>query len=475
MNSNDLTDCEEKERVICLSPIEITEATEFLLRRVQREYVGEEIECLTKKKPISNKSSLLKLTPFLDENGLLRVKGRLINSILPSETKHPVILPAAGRLTELIIREAHHTTLHGGARLTLAHLRLKFWIIGGNRTVKKELRQCIKCHRYKPHKNNQLMGDLPKERVTPTRPFTNTGVDFTGHVDVKINKGRGVKTCKAYIAIFICMVTKAVHLELVSDLSTLTFLAAFKRMCARRGTPKNMFSDNGTNFVGAAKLLQHDFERYQTFQNTEFYDAMSNLQVKWHFNAPLWPTAGGLWEAAVKSMKHHLHRVLGEQKLTFEQFTTLLTQIEACLNSRPLCPLTEDVDDLEYLTPGHFLIGGPLFSLPQQEEDFAHYDLRNRWRLVEQINLHIWKRWSSEYLHQLQVRSKWQQSKENLNEGSLVLIKDENLPAGRWALGRVTELHPGADGIVRVATIKTKNGQIKRPITKLSPLPLSSD
>lgn len=171
-------------------------------------------------------------------------------------------------------------------------------------------------------------------------------------------------------------------------------------------------------------------------------------------------------------MKYHLNRVLGEQKLTFEKFTTLLTQIEACLNSRPLCPLTEDIEDLEYLTPGHFLTGGPLMGPAQEEHDFAEHDLRNRWRLVEQLNIQIWKPWSNEYLHQLQVRSKWQQSQDNLKEGSLVLVKDEYLPPGRWALGRVNEVHPGTDGRVRVVTLKTKKGSVKRPITKLAPLPL---
>lgn len=467
-----LTDSGNKKEVVCLTTHDIMGATELVIKNVQKENYGVEMECLKKNRPISTKSNLLKLTPFLDDSGILRVKGRLGYSTLSPEAKHPIILPAKGRLTELIIQEAHRDTLHGGARLTLAHLRQKFWVIGGNRTVKKELRQCIRCHRFIPNRNVQLMADLPKERVTPSRPFTNTGVDYTGHVDVKINKGRGVTTCKAYIAIFICMVTKAVHLELVSDLTTKTFLAAFKRMCARRGTPRHVFSDNGTNFVGAAKLLQQEFEKHNTFKTSEFTDEMSHLQIEWHFNAPLWPTAGGLWEAAVKAMKYHLHRVLGEQKLTFEQFTTLLNQIEACLNSRPLCPLTEDVEDLEYLTPGHFLIGGPLLSLPQEEQDFAEHDLRNRWKLVEQMNVHIWKRWSNEYLHQLQTRSKWQHPKENLKLGSLVLVKDEHLPPGRWALGRVQELHPGADGRVRVVTLKTGKGSLKRPITKLSPLPL---
>ncbi|XP_049883593.1 uncharacterized protein LOC126379074 [Pectinophora gossypiella] len=470
---NNLPNCEK--RVLPLSPQELTTATERIIKDVQEQCFSEDIERLKKGIPISQKSNLLKLTPYLDDKGLLRVKGRLTNSMLPTESKHPFILPAKGRLTELLIQEAHIITIHGGARLTLAQLRLEYWIIGGGSTVKKQLRQCVRCHRYKPHRNTQLMADLPKERVTPARPFTNTGVDFTGHIEIKINKGRGVKTCKAYVAIFICMATKAVHLELVSDLTTQTFLAAFKRMCARRGTPQNVFSDNGTNFVGAAKQLQQDFELNKTFLASEFQDNMSNLRVQWHFNAPLWPTAGGLWEAAVKSMKYHLKRVLGEQKLTFEQFSTLLAQIEGCMNSRPLCPLSEDIEDLEYLTPGHFLVGGPLLSLPQQEEDFNQYDLRNRWRLVEQMNIHIWKRWSSEYLHQLQERSKWHHPTKNLGEGNVVLVTDENLPPGQWALGRVTELHPGADGKVRVVTIKTKKGHLKRPITKLAPLPQQDD
>ncbi|XP_026323275.1 uncharacterized protein LOC113232713, partial [Hyposmocoma kahamanoa] len=472
---NNLTDHDAEKRVLYLSPQELTNATELITKHIQEEHYSEEIDRLKKNIPISARSNLLKLTPYLDDKGLLRVKGRFTNSTLPTDSKHPIILPATGRLTELLIQEAHNNTLHGGARLTLAQLRLQFWIIGGNRTVKKQLRQCVKCHRYKPHRNTQLMADLPKERVTPARPFTNTGVDFTGHVEIKINKGRGVKTCKAYIAIFICMVTKAVHLELVSDLTTQTFLAAFNRMCARRGTPRNVFSDNGTNFVGASKLLQDDFERYKTFQTSEFHDEISNLRIQWHFNAPLWPTAGGLWEAAVKAMKYHLKRVLGEQKLTFQQFITLLAQIEACMNSRPLCPLSEDIEDLEYLTPGHFLIGGPLLSLPEQEENFNQYDLRNRWRLVEQMNTHIWKRWSNEYLHQLQERSKWHHPTKNLEEGNVVLVKDENLPPGQWALGRVTELHPGADGNVRVVSIKTKKGHLKRPVTKLATLPYQNE
>lgn len=462
-------------KTTCLSIEEMDFATVTIIKEVQGRHFGDEILQLKKTGNVPKKSNLLKLTPFLDENGIMRVKGRLQNALLPENTKHPIILPANEHFTQLVIDDAHKATLHGGARLTLAQTRQKYWIIGGNRNVKKQLQQCVRCHRFKPHKNEQIMAGLPKERVTPSRPFTNTGIDFTGHVDVKINKGKGVRTCKGYIAIFICMVTKAVHIELVSDLSTQTFLAALKRMCARRGTPKHIYSDNGSNFLGAARSLQLDFQNYKTFSSTEFNDGITQSAIEWHFNAPYWPTAGGLWEAAVKSMKYHLKRVLGEQKLTFEQFTTLLAEIEGCMNSRPLSPLSEDIDDLEYLTPGHFLVGGPILSLPHQEANIEKLNLNNRWRLIEQMNLHIWKRWSNDYLTQLQVRSKWQQPKTNLDKGKLVLIKDSNTSPGKWAMARVQETHPGSDGYVRVVTLKTQGGELTRPISKLVPLPDAQD
>lgn len=175
-------------------------------------------------------------------------------------------------------------------------------------------------------------------------------------------------------------------------------------------------------------------------------------------------------------MKNHLKRVIGHQKLTYEQFLTLLTQIEACMNSRPLCPLSEDIEDLDYLSPGHFLTGGPTLSLPLNEaEEMKSVDLRNNWKLTELMYKHYWSRWSQEYLHMLQQRSKWQKAKENIAKGQLVLIKEGNLPPSKWAMGRVVELHPGSDDLVRVVTLKTKNGVLKRPITKLAPLPINEN
>lgn len=141
-----------------------------------------------------------------------------------------------------------------------------------------------------------------------------------------------------------------------------------------------MYSDCGTNFIGTSKVLRNEYELFKTQLSSEFFDEVGKMEIEWHFNAPAWRTAGGLWEAAVRSMKHHLRRILGDQKLTYEEFATLLAKIEACMNSRPLYPLTEDPEEIyTYLTPGHFLTGSPTMTLPLSNyEDERNVDLRRR-------------------------------------------------------------------------------------------------
>lgn len=384
--------------------------------------------------------------------------------------KHPIIITKNCRLAELVIDQCHELTYHGGARLTLSFIRQKYWLIGGIRATKKRVSRCVTCRRQNPSQHYQIMGDLPESRVNPSRPFFHTGVDYTGHFYIKINKGRGARTTKGYVAVFVCMATKAVHLELVSDMTISSFLAALKRMAARRGLPAHMYSDQGTTFMGANRVLQQEYEEIRTIFEDEFMKEVTDMGISWHPNAPSWPSAGGLWEAAVKSLKYHLKRVVGEQKLTSEEFSILLSQIEACLNQRPLCPLTEGINSLNCLTPAHFLTNGPTLALFDTETD-----LRTRWHMTQKIFADVWKRWRSEYLTQLTARSKWRQSQSNINENDIVIIQDANLPAGKWALGRVIELHPGSDGYVRVVSLKTKNGIIKRPIVKLSALPVHQE
>ncbi|KAL0892639.1 hypothetical protein ABMA27_014364 [Loxostege sticticalis] len=456
-----------------LTANEMRVARQLIIRTVQSQHFSEDIARLKAKQNLKSKSTLLTLNPFLDDDDILRVGGRLQHSKLSYNKKHPILIPHDSHLTRLIINEAHSATLHGGASLTLSHCRDLYWIISGIRAVKKQIRQCIKCQRFKAQSQHQLMANLPEPRVTPSKPFTHTGVDFTGYVDIKANKGRGIKTLKGYIAVFVCFSTKAVHLELVADLSAAAFLAAFKRMCARRGMPKHMYSDNGTNFVGAAKVLTKEYKEALKTINTECVSDISNMGVTWHFNAPAWPSAGGLWESSVKSVKHHLKRVIGEQKLTFEEFYTLLTQIEACLNSRPLYALSENIEE-DVMTPGHFLVGEPLLAAPLSDPE-EPMSMHTRWLMIEKMHKSFWQKWSAEYLHHLQKRTKWQHDRPDLQIDDIVLINEDNMPPSKWALAKIVDVHPGKDGHVRVVTLKTKNGTIKRPIVKLTPLPVRQE
>ena len=293
------------------------------------------------------------------------------------------------------------------------------------------------------------------------KPFLRVGVDYAGPFSITMAKTRGAKTLKAYLCLFICFATKALHLELASDLTADAFLAALRRFLARRGRCQHIYSDCGTNFVSAHKQL----DQYMR-------EAVQSEQIHWHFNPPSAPHFGGLWEAGVKSVKTHLVRVIGHQILTYEELLTLVSQVEAMLNSRPLHPVSSDPNDLTALTPGHFLTFAPLIALPEPDLEDVPVNRLTRWQLVQSFVKCIWSRWSAEYLHTLHQRSKWSAEKPNSIEvGSLVLIKNEVIPPLQWRLARVLLLHPGQDGIVRVVTLKTAGGVLKRPVAKLCPLP----
>lgn len=272
------------------------------------------------------------------------------------------------------------------------------------------------------------------------------------------------------------MSTKATHLEVVSDLTTEAFLNAFKRFISRRGKPSDIFSDNGTNFVGANRELEDLRKLFaQEKHQRKIIDTTSSEGIKWHFIPPRAPHFGGLWEAVVKSFKSHFYKVASEAALTFEEASTLVTQIEAILNSRPLCALSSDPNNLNYLSPGHFLVGSSLISYPEPDITRIQINRLSRWQRLEQIRQHFWKRWSLEYLSQLQQRTKWHANRgEQLKVGQLILCREEGLPPLRWMLGRVQEVCPGDDHIIRTAVIKTARGIFKRPAVKLSILPIES-
>jgi hypothetical protein len=447
-----------------------------IVKSIQKRSFAEEYHQLSTGGGIEKNSTIRNLSPFLDENGVIRVGGRIRNANLAYNQKHPVLIPKNHNVTEAIIRHFHVKNLHSGTQSTLASIRQQYWPIAGRNKIKQIIHKCISCFRAKPIIAQQKMGDLPVKRLEPARPFINSGLDYCGPILIKTHRGRGKqKTIKAYVCLFICLSTKAIHIELVSDLTADTFLDALKRFVSRRGTVKSIISDNATNFIKANKDL---IDLHQFFQNSEIsrklVTTLSNENIQWKFIPPRTPNFGGLWEAGVKSVKYHIKRVVGETVLTYDELYTLLTRIEACLNSRPLVPMSNDPNDLTAITPGHFLIGEALTAPLEPDLTELKINQLSRHQLLERLRQHFWKRWRTEYLSYLQGRTKWQSPSPSLQPGDLVLLVEDNVPPLCWPLGRIQQVHPGSDGNVRVVTVKTNRGTYKRGVRKVCVLPIES-
>ncbi|KAL1454491.1 hypothetical protein WDU94_010734 [Cyamophila willieti] len=445
-------------------------AENFILGHVQREHFGIEIDIIKKNGECGK--TIRNLIPFLD-NKLLRVGGRLSNSNLSNnDQQHPILLPANHHVTKLIVTHCHLTNFHTGPFLLLAILRRKYWIVGGRNLVRKIVQNCNVCFKFNPKFANPKMGDLPSARVTGLKAFYNTACDFLGPINVVMEKKRGCRSVKVYICLFICLATKALHLEVVTDLSTPSFLNAFKRFISRRGPIKTMLSDNGTNFVGATNHLD---EIYSLMNSKEyklaFSQEMLENRIEWKFNPPLSPHFGGIFEGNVKSFKTHFLKVIGTQLLTYDELLTCTVELEGLLNSRSLCVLSSDPADCRSLTPNHFLNFTDLKHIPAQYVVNENPNRLTRFQLLDRIVQSFWKRWSNEYLTELQVRQKWNSSIKNLEPGVVVVLKQENCPPLMWPMGVITEVFPGKDGVVRVASVKTPRGIYKRPVCKFAPLP----
>ncbi|XP_076232932.1 uncharacterized protein LOC143178279 [Calliopsis andreniformis] len=372
-------------RVIEASELRI--ATERIVRHIQGTYFAEEYRCLKIGRGIPEKSPLKSLNPFLDENDVLMVGGRLDNATLAWETKHPIILPKH-YVSTLIIRQCHVDTLHGGLQLTLHTVRQSYWILGCRNAAKTVVKKCMRCVRWRSSASTQIMQHLVPARCRPAKAFDNCGVDYAGPYRVRDSAGRGKTAHKAYIAVFVCYATRAVHIELVHDYTTNAFLAALDRFVARRGIPSCIFSDNGTNFVGANRELRKQF--CEAFSSTEMQNKCGSMGIRWRFNPPSAPHFGGMQEAGVKSVKHHLKRTLGEFTPTGEEMQTLLCKIEASLNSRPIAPLSDHPDDYAPLTPGHFLTGGPLNAIPLQSVETEKLSRLSHWRAIQKFHGQLW-------------------------------------------------------------------------------------
>ena len=442
-----------------LSPFDLIQAETFLFSRSQSRTFPDELTHLRASPPLPLRASskLLSLHPFLGQDGLLHVGGRLSQADLAHSQKHPIIVSSKDSIIELLLKYNHVCLGHCGPTFLMSHAGERFHIIGARRLARSICSHCITCKKVSARVETQRMGQLPAARTTPSPPFSVTGIDYAGPFTLKRGHTRKPVLVKAYIALFVCFSTKAVHIEIVSDLTTEAFLTALKRFVSRRGLPSAIHSDNGANFVGARNDLN---ELYRFLSSTTTSSAIHSYlltnRISWHCIPERAPHFGGLWEAVVQSTKYHLRRVIGAQRLDFEEFSTITAQVEACLNSRPLCSTTShSPDGIMLLTPGHFLIGRSLRAY-QETTITSEPSLHKRWTLCQAVIHHFWRRWSGEYLQQLQKAGKWHTVKPNLQVGDLVLITDDAAFTNHWITGKVIRTFKGRDQLVRAVDVLTE-------------------
>ena len=463
---------------------DLEQAEVEILKIIQRDAFGKEVKTLKesqaqtegarkdrqrakeRKALLKKTSSLNTLDPYLDVTGVLRVGGRMMKANLTDSLKNPVILPKVGHITELIIRHIHEKTHHSGRGVTLNELRSNgYWIINGNAAVRRFISRCVRCRYLRGTAGEQKMTNLPKSRVEPAPPFSYCAVDCFGPWYVK----EGRKEVKRYGTLFTCMASRAIHIEVVHTMETDSFLQALRRVIARRGPIRELRSDQGTNFVGAENELKRSL---QEMDDERIKAELLKHNIDWIRNPAMASNFGGAWERQIRSVRNIMAALMKQHghSLDDESLQTLLCEVEAVINSRPLT--TESLSDplsLLPLTPSTLLTGKTKLILPppgkfQREDVYC----KRRWRRVQHIANEFWSRWNKEYLQSLQARQKWTRQRRDFTEGDIVLLKDDNTCRNKWPMARVTAARRDHQGQVRSVTVQSATGSVlSRPINKL--------
>lgn len=429
-----------------LTVMEMEEAEMKIWRIVQQECFGK------------SGNSVNGLSVVQDKDRLLRLKTKVVNREDSDDFRLPLLLPKKHPIMEQLIMQEHLDNAHGGVQYLMSKLRERYWIVQTRRTIQRVLKGCRRCQRYKSKAPIVDVAPLPADRIKAAKVFEVTGVDLAGPLFLKDGS-------KTWIVLFTCGVFRAVHLELVKSLNTDSFLLALIRFVSRRGRPAIIFSDNGTNFVGAENLFRDlDWKRIQ-------HETMLQ-RIQWKFNPPTAAWWGGFWERLIQTVKGLLLRMLGHRKLNYYQLMTSLCQVEAVVNARPLTYVTEDGDDLVPLTPAMFLQDLSETRCPE-EAALGADGLRKKYREMTQLKDELRDRFRSEYLGLLIQKKNPKKIRVELKVGDVVLVGSEGRKRLDWPLARIVELIQGKDGHTRVAKVKTAIGFLLRPIQRLFPMEMS--
>ncbi|XP_062557014.1 uncharacterized protein LOC134221856 [Armigeres subalbatus] len=457
-----------------IGPITVSEleAGEWLIvKHLQRIHYRQEFAHLEEKGTPTKQGPLQHLSPII-EDGLIRVVGRISLADLPQDQRRPILIPREHFFGKIILNHIHRRNLHAGMETIVADFQRQYWMRSLRKTAKAVVNKCILCARARPRKFQQQMGQLPRPRVNPSPAFTHTGVDLCGPFYI-LPSPRAKTKMAVYVCIFVCFSTKAVHLEVVENQSAGAFIAALMRFTALRGRPEVIYSDNGRNFVRANKELA---ELAQTYNNELFQNELVGIAatkgINFSFIPPRSPNFGGLWEANIKVAKRLFSAAARGACFNILELQTVLYQVSAIMNSRPLTAVWTDASSPEPLTPGHFLIGRPMTALPIPSEMPKHGNLSLRWQRIQSQTTQFWRQWQEQYLQHLRCLAKWTKKQPNLEVGQVVLIGDDNNPVAKWPMGIVINTHPGSDGVVRVATVRVGTSIYKRNVRLLAPLPI---
>ena len=374
--------------------------------------------------------------------------------------KHPVILPPHHHVNRLLVEHFHKQEGHCGTNHVLAAIREFYWIIRGQSTVRSIIRQCKICRLRFAAPGQQRMAPLPSCCLTPGHPpFYFTSVDYMGPVLVK----SGRSTPKRYICVFTCMATRAVHLEVSHSLDTSSFLQALSRFISRRTKPSEIWSDNGSNFVGAERELRTAVRQFDT---SDMHNAMLKHNINWHFNPLASSHQGGVWEGVIRSVRRVLYSIIADRVLNDESLHTFIVEVERILNNRPITSLSDDPRDSSPLTPKMILNGA--FDSDQPLGTLIKPDgYRRSWKLVQNLADQFWSKWLKSYLPILQGRQKWFDVSRNLAVGDIVLIVNENCKRGNWPKAIVQEIFRDKEGLVRRARVGTAGSSVTRDVRKL--------
>ncbi|XP_064625920.1 uncharacterized protein LOC135486753 [Lineus longissimus] len=433
-----------------------------VLRTIQRMYYSAELQSLREKLTTPRCSKIRKLCPEIDKDGLLRVGGRLNNSLLPHEGRRPIILTGGEPLVRKLIRRIHWMEGHVGRNHVVSSLRERYWVTGVTVAVKQVLKDCVLCKKYQARLQTQKMGNLPIDRISATRAFENSGVDYFGPLEVKIS-GR---LYKRYGVLFSCNYTRAIHLELTRKLDTQSCLLAISHFTNRRGRPRKLRSDNGSNLIGASKELKQDLLKLN--KELRLQEKLAKEEIDWEFNPPLASHFGGHYERQIRSVRKILYGLMNKQRLDEEEMQTVMVKAEWIMNSRPLTACSAADTSVVAITPNHLMGLNTVETDTSVTEESDMY--RGRWKRVNYVTDQIWKQFNKLYVLSLQERNKWQDAKSDLQQDDIVVLQDTSVGRAYWPVGRIVNIHKGSDGHVRSCEVRTQNGTYRRPITKLAKL-----